>query len=268
MVMTSPVRGLRPTFLTRFRNECAETGQGELAVFRQHFLDGFQHGIEGTFRSRFGHVGRAAICATRSALVIIDSFCSFRTTDGRTWYTTTTRSAIAPDVTGQHLLSGTTPSDHGAFIGAKLGSAVLLVNHVFSGKSTPRTSKNSGKLLKLFRRERLGTRFRGDTQPLERGGGVVPARTPEDRLQLLAPQLETKLQYGGKGLRVRGMPFPRQGDKRDHGGIHLRRRIERTGPDHKAPLDPDIALDPDRQRAVVLGSPAWRTAARPLPSAP
>ena len=37
---------------------------------------------------------------------------------------------IAPDVTGQHLLSGTTPSDHRAFIGAKLGSAVLLVNHV------------------------------------------------------------------------------------------------------------------------------------------
>ncbi|WP_418715446.1 hypothetical protein, partial [Bilophila wadsworthia] len=33
-------------------------------------------------------------------MVIIDSFCSFRTTDGRTWYTTTTRSAIAPDVTG------------------------------------------------------------------------------------------------------------------------------------------------------------------------
>ena len=49
------------------------------------------------------------------------------------------------------------------------------------------------------------------------------------------------------------MPFPRQGDERDHGGIHLRRRTERTGPDHKAPLDPDIALDPDRQRAVVLG---------------
>ena len=72
-------------------------------------------------------------------------------------------------------------------------------------------------------------------------------------MQLLAPQLETKLQYGGKGLRVRGMPFPRQGDELYHGGIHLRRRIERTGPDHKAPLDPDIALDPDRQRAVVLG---------------